>query len=217
MNTMVRLFLISVFVTLALGCEGQQNRDSRRDTKATRDFSKLDTATFAGGCFWCVEASFEQIAGVEEAVSGYAGGKEKNPTYAAVSNGKTGHAEAVEIYYDPEQIDYGTLLQIFFTAHDPTQLDRQGPDIGRQYRSAIFYHNDAQKKLAEEGMRAVEESGEYANKVVTELLPYTKFWVAEDYHQDYEKHHPKDPYIRNVSKPKIDKVADRFAHLLKKK
>lgn len=212
---MVRRILILAFFTLAWGCEGQQNRSSRQDAQTALDLSRLDTATFAGGCFWCVEASFEQIRGVEEAVSGYAGGREKNPTYAAVSNGKTGHAEAVEIYYDPEQIDYETLLRIFFTAHDPTQVDRQGPDIGRQYRSAIFYHNDAQKKLAEEGIRAVEESGEYGGKVVTELLPYTEFWMAEDYHQDYEKHHPKDPYIQNVSRPKIDKVAQRFAHLLK--
>ncbi len=214
---MVRLFLASVLLTLALGCEGQQQRTVLQDSKPTLNYSKLDTATFAGGCFWCVEAAFEQIKGVEEAVSGYAGGKEKNPTYAAVSNGKTGHAEAVEIYYDPEQINYETLLQIFFTAHDPTQLDRQGPDIGRQYRSAIFYHNGAQKKLAEEGIKAVEESGEYSGRVVTELLPYTIFWVAEDYHQDYEKHNPRDPYIRNVSRPKIDKVAHRFAHLLKEK
>src|SRR5690554_2803511 len=123
---MTRIFIISVLFLLSIGCEGQQKRNQSTLSKPVLDHSRLDTATFAGGCFWCVEASFEQIKGVEEAVSGYSGGKEKNPTYAQVSNGSTGHAEAVEIYYDPEQIDYGTLLEIFFTAHDPTQLDRQG-------------------------------------------------------------------------------------------
>src|SRR5690554_1123493 len=215
---MSRLLLISILLSLSFGCNGQQDsRNNQQAAKAALDYSKLDTATFAGGCFWCVEASFEQIKGVEEAMSGYAGGKERNPTYAQVSNGRTGHTEAVEIYYDPKQIDYKTLLDIFFTAHDPTQLNRQGPDIGKQYRSSIFYHSEEQKKLAEDAIEAVNSSGEYKSKVVTELLPYTKFWIAEDYHQDYEKHNPRDPYIQQVSKPKIDKVAKRFAHLLKEK
>jgi len=212
---MMRLSFLFFLATLAFSCEGQQNR--QKPTKATLEYSKLDTATFAGGCFWCVEASFEQIKGVEEAVSGYAGGKEKNPTYAQVSGGRTGHAEAVEIYYDPEQIDYETLLKIFFTAHDPTQLNRQGPDIGKQYRSSVFYHNEKQKTLAQAAIAEVNASGEYKTKVVTELVPYTTFWVAEEYHQDYERHNPRDPYIQQVSKPKIDKVAQRFTHLLKEK
>lgn len=197
-------------MSLAMGCNGQQKVEN--DKKAELDYSKLDTATFAGGCFWCVEASFEQIKGVEEAVSGYAGGKEKKPTYSQVSSGRTGHTETVQVYYDPEIIDYPTLLEIFFTAHDPTQLNRQGPDVGKQYRSSIFYHNKEQKKMAEEGMQKVDGN---SGKVVTELVPYTDFWIAEDYHQDYEKHHPNDGYIRNVSQPKIKKVAQKFAHLLK--
>lgn len=207
-------FLLSLMLLAAtFGCEGQQSRNNYQ--KPVLDYSKLDTATFAGGCFWCVEAAFEQIKGVEEAVSGYAGGKEREPSYQEVSNGRTGHTETVQIYYDPEIINYRTLLEIFFTAHDPTQLNRQGPDIGEQYRSSVFYHNEEQKRLAQEGMRAVDASGEYSKKVVTELVPYTEFWIAEDYHQDYEKHHPNDPYIQKVSKPKIDKVAQKFAHLLK--
>jgi peptide-methionine (S)-S-oxide reductase len=210
---MSRLLLLSFLLIITAGCEAQQNKNTYQ--KPPLDYSKLDTATFAGGCFWCVEAAFEQIKGVEEAVSGYAGGKEKNPTYNEVSNGRTSHTETVEIYYDPAQIDYPTLLEIFFTAHDPTQLNRQGPDVGEQYRSSIFYHDEAQKNWAEEAMRDVEASGEYSKKVVTELVPYDKFWPAEDYHQDYEKHHPKDPYIQNVSRPKINKVAEKFAHLLK--
>lgn len=208
--TKSKIFLLAIFMSLAMGCNGQQKVENYK--KPERDYSKLDTATFAGGCFWCVEASFDQIKGVEEAVSGYAGGKEKKPTYSQVSSGRTGHTETVQVYYDPEIIDYPTLLQIFFTAHDPTQLNRQGPDVGKQYRSSIFYHNKEQKKMAEEEMKKVDGN---SGKVVTELLPYTDFWIAEDYHQDYEKHHPNDGYIRNVSQPKIKKVAQKFAHLLK--
>jgi len=210
---MSRILTILLLLTATFGCEGQQRSVAYQ--KPVLDHSRLDTATFAGGCFWCVEAAFEQIAGVEEAVSGYAGGKEKNPTYNAVSNGRTGHAETVEVYYDPARIDYATLLQVFFTAHDPTQLNRQGPDIGKQYRSVIFYHNEGQKKMAEEAISSVNASGEYSGKVVTELVPYSVFWPAEDYHQDYEKHNPRDPYIQQVSRPKINRVADKFAHLLK--
>lgn len=210
-------YLFSFLFLLSFACEGQQNRKAQTGPKPVLDASRLDTATFAGGCFWCVEAAFEQIAGVEEAVSGYAGGKEKNPTYSQVSNGRTGHTEAVEIYYDPEKIDFDTLLDIFFTAHDPTQLNRQGPDIGKQYRSSIFYHNGDQKERAAQKIRALDASGTFNKQVVTEMVPYTVFWIAEDYHQDYEKHHPDDPYIVNVSKPKIDKVAQKFSHLLKEK
>ena len=207
----------ALVLILPLGCDAQQNNDRQveRLDNPELDYQSLDTATFAGGCFWCIEAAFEQINGVEEAVSGYAGGSEENPTYSAVSGGKTGHTETVEIYFDPGKIDYSTLLDIFFTAHDPTQLNRQGPDIGKQYRSAIFFHNEEQKQLAEIKIKDIDASGEYSKKVVTELVPFTKFWMAEDYHQDYEKHHPKDPYIVNVSRPKIDKVAEKFAHLLK--
>ena len=211
--SMSRISIILLFLAVTFGCEAQGKKEAYQ--KPVLDYSRLDTATFAGGCFWCVEAAFEQIEGVEEALSGYAGGKEINPSYDAVANGRTSHAETVEIYYDPEKIDYPTLLQIFFTAHDPTQLNRQGPDIGKQYRSVIFYHNDGQKKMAEEAIRVVDASGEFSKKVVTALVPYEKFWPAEDYHQDYEKHHPRDPYIQKVSRPKIDKVAEKFAHLLK--
>jgi peptide-methionine (S)-S-oxide reductase len=207
--------LFLALLVLSFGCSGQQNKSGKAPEKPALDYSKLDTATFAGGCFWCVEAAFEQIRGVEEAVSGYAGGSEQNPTYSQVSAGKTGHTETVEIYFNPQEIDYNTLLDIFFTAHDPTQLNRQGPDIGKQYRSSIFYHNDEQKRQAQEKIKALDASGEFKNKVVTEVLPYTKFWIAEDYHQDYEKHNPRDSYIVNVSKPKIDKVAQKFEHLLK--
>jgi len=212
---MKRALLINSLLIFSLGCEGQSNNNANSDPKPNLDFSQLDTATFAGGCFWCVEAAFEQIRGVEEAVSGYSGGDEPNPTYAQVSGGKTSHAEAVAVYFNPDTIDYNTLLEIFFTAHDPTQLNRQGPDIGKQYRSAIFYHNEEQKKLAEQKIKELEASRAYPKKIVTQLVPLDRFWKAEDYHQDYERNNPRDPYILNVSKPKIDRVAERFASLLK--
>ena len=174
---------------------------------------KLDTATFAGGCFWCVEASFEQIKGVEEAVSGYAGGKKSTADYKMVSSGRTEHTETVQIYYDPEVISYESLLDIFFTAHDPTQLNRQGPDVGTQYRSAIFYHNNEQLRLAK--AKIEELSSVYPKPIVTQLNAYTAFYPAENYHQDYEEKHPYDRYIMNVSRPKIDRVKKKFADILK--
>ncbi|MDN3670883.1 peptide-methionine (S)-S-oxide reductase MsrA [Echinicola jeungdonensis] len=209
------ILLLLVSLTLVSACNGQGKNNQSTYQKPKLNYSQLDTATFAGGCFWCVEASFEQIKGVKEAVSGYAGGKESSPTYKQVSQGLTGHAETVEIYYDPQVINYGTLLDIFFTAHDPTQLNRQGPDVGKQYRSVIFYHDENQQKLAQDKIRKLNDSGRFPKKIVTQLVPYSKFWVAEDYHQDYEKHHPDNPYIISVSKPKIEKVAQKFSHLLK--
>ena len=178
------------------------------------DFQKLDTATFAGGCFWCVEASFEQIAGVAEAVSGYSGGEKSTADYRLVSYGNTKHAEAVQVYFDPEVISYETLLDIFFTAHDPTQLNRQGPDVGPQYRSEIFYHNEEQRKLAEKKIEEIQS--DFDKRIVTEISELQAFYIAEDYHQDYERKHPNNSYIRNVSKPKIDKVAKKFKSILKK-
>jgi len=174
---------------------------------------KLDTATFAGGCFWCIEASFDQIKGVVQAVSGYSGGKASNAQYKLVSYGTTGHAETVQVYYDPEKVDYETLLDIFFTAHDPTQLNRQGPDVGTQYRTAIFYHNEDQLKKAKAKIEALQ--ADYSEPIVTELNPYKAFYPAEDYHQDYEVNHPFNPYIMNVSKPKVEKVKEKFKEQLK--
>ncbi|MCX2743189.1 peptide-methionine (S)-S-oxide reductase MsrA [Mangrovivirga sp. M17] len=214
MRNIVSILLI--FLGISCSSEAQNEQSSKTVDLSNIPDSKLDTATFAGGCFWCVEASFDQIKGVYEAVSGYAGGDTKNPTYREVSYGRTSHAETVEIYYDPTVIDYKTLLDIFFVAHDPTQLNRQGPDVGKQYRSAIFYHNEEQKRLAQKAMQEVEDSDAYGEKeVVTKLNRYDKFWIAEEYHQDYEKKNPNDSYIQNVSRPKINKVRKKFANLLK--
>lgn len=211
---------ISILLTAVLACCGNTNGNSESEAPkaaipAEIQSTVTDTATFAGGCFWCVEASFDQIVGVAEAVSGYAGGETPNPTYKKVAAGQTQYAESVQIYYNAEEIDYETLLDIFFTAHDPTQLNRQGPDIGKQYRSAIFYHNAQQKQAAEEKMAQLALSGAYDKPIVTELNPYTKFYIAEDYHQDYEMYNPNNPYIQNVSKPKIERVRAKFEDRLK--
>lgn len=210
------MIFYTILLSILISCTSTGTNKTSQETSLNlppSTLARLDTATFAGGCFWCIEASFEQIKGVEEAVSGYAGGKKSNASYKLVSYGKTEHAETVQIYYDPKVISYKTLLDIFFTAHDPTQLNRQGPDVGTQYRSAIFYHNDLQLKLAK--AKIEELSGVYPKPIVTQLNKYSTFYPAEDYHQDYEKNHPYDRYIVNVSRPKIDRVKKKFQDILK--
>lgn len=204
--------LLFIAGILLLSCQSQGNKTSIQST-ATIDYQKLDTATFAGGCFWCVEASFEQIKGVASAVSGYAGGKKSTADYKLVSSGRTKHYEAVQVFYDPSVIDYNTLLEIFFTTHDPTQTNGQGNDIGPQYRSAIFYHNDEQKNMAEAKIRELTPS--FNKPIDTKITVFDKFYDAEEYHQDYEKNNPYNPYIVAVSRPKIEKVARKFKELLK--
>ncbi|WP_245701848.1 peptide-methionine (S)-S-oxide reductase MsrA [Roseivirga misakiensis] len=174
-------------------------------------------ATFAGGCFWCTEAVFERVEGVNNVVSGYTGGKEENPTYYQVSYGKTTHAEGIQIYYDPKVITYQELLDIFFATHNPTELNRQGPDVGKQYRTAVYYHDDAQKKAVEATIAKLDKSGKYDKKIVTEVQPYDKFWLAEDYHQDYYELNPGNPYIINVAIPKVKKLKKYFPEKVKAK
>ncbi len=183
---------------------------------AGKGYEQYAVATFAGGCFWCTEAAFERIRGVADVISGYSGGEEKYPTYEEVGRGNTSHAESIIIYYDPAMIDYETLLDIFFVAHDPTQLNRQGPDVGPQYRSAIFYHNEDQKAAAESKIAKLEASDEFDKPIVTELSPYSEFWVAEAYHQDYYEAHPENPYMQRISRPKVEKVEKKFSGLLKR-
>lgn len=206
---MKSIYLFAAVLLISCSTQGSKTEQPLIEV----DYQKLDTATFAGGCFWCVEASFEQIKGVVEAVSGYSGGSAENATYKKVSYGLTKHAEAVQVYYDPNVIDYSTLLDIFFTAHDPTQVNRQGPDVGEQYRSVIFYHDATQRQLAVEKMKAL--ASEFDKPIATQLVPLDAFYEAEDYHQDYEKKNPYQPYILSVSKPKIERVAKKFKHLLK--
>jgi peptide-methionine (S)-S-oxide reductase len=174
-------------------------------------------AYFAGGCFWCTEAAFDRIRGVVDVYSGYAGGELENPTYEDSNTKTSGHAEAVVVYYDPDVITYDKLLDVFFVAHDPTQLNRQGPDIGPQYRSAIFPINPEQEQLAEAKIEALDASGKYSKPIATTIEDPIRFWVAEAYHQDYyeDPTNPNQGYVQNVSRPKVEKVMREFADILK--
>lgn len=180
------------------------------------DLSKYETAYFASGCFWCVEAIFESVKGIPEVVSGYAGGSEENPTYEQVGSGLSSHAEAVKVYYDPDVISFTALVQVFFGSHDPTTLNRQGPDRGSQYRSIAFYENDEEKQIIESYIGALKDQNVYdGNPITTEVVKLTQFYDAEDYHQDYEKKHPKNSYITNVSIPRLNRFKKNFGDYLK--
>ncbi|MFM2337002.1 MAG: hypothetical protein RL115_195 [Bacteroidota bacterium] len=177
----------------------------------------LATATLANGCFWCTEAIFEQLDGVIEAVSGYTGGQKPNPTYKEVCTGETGHAECLQITYDPTKISFDELLEVFWQTHDPTTLNRQGADVGTQYRSGVFYHNEEQKQKAEKYKAELNKSGAFNNPIVTEIMPFTKFYPAEDYHQQYfELNENQNPYCQMVVRPKVDKFQKVFKAKLKK-
>lgn len=174
----------------------------------------MEHAYFAAGCFWCVEAVYESVKGVKEAHSGYSGGHTQNPTYEDSNTGKTGHAEAVEVIYDPKLVNFATLVDVYFGCHDVTQVNGQGPDHGSQYRSIIFYQNAEQKKVIDE--KIADLNKELAPKeVAAEVLPFEKFWMAEDYHQDYERNNPGNPYVQNVSIPRLRKFQAKFPELLK--
>jgi len=169
-----------------------------------------ETATLAGGCFWCLEAVFLELRGVESVVSGYAGGHAPNPTYEQVCSGSTGHAEAVQVTFDPDAISYRDLLEVFFTIHDPTTLNQQGADVGTQYRSAIFYHTPEQRSQAEQAIAAIQDAGIWDNPIVTEVVPLEKLHTAEADHQDYFRQHPEQGYCRVVIAPKVAKVRKRY-------
>jgi peptide-methionine (S)-S-oxide reductase len=174
----------------------------------------IKRAYFASGCFWCVEAVYESVKGVKESISGYSGGHTDNPTYEMSNTGRTGHAEAVEVFYDPKVVSFSTLVDVYFGSQNVTQVNGQGPDRGSQYRSIIFYQNAEEKKIIEEKIATLnKELG--GNKVAAEVYPFRKFWKGEAYHQDYEKNHPSNPYIRGVSIPRLKKFQAKFPELLK--
>ena len=206
-----------------MACGQQRPADAQGLTRSTAgglptaaQAKGLAVATFAGGCFWCTEEVFEELRGVQYVVSGYAGGKEQNPTYEQVGSGQTGHAESFEVYYDPKQISYQQLLEVFFLAgHDPTTLNRQGPDTGTQYRSVAFYRTPQERQLIETTIKRVNASRHYPNPIVTQVLPFTKFWPAEGYHQGYYRLHPDNPYIQSVSVLKVMKFRKAYPQLLK--
>ena len=213
-------FLILNFISLVfLACGNQTESNATKPEIANAEPIEvpaqdgMERAYFASGCFWCVEAIYESIEGVDEAISGYAGGHTKNPTYEESNTGKTGHAEAVEVIYDPEVVSFETLVKVYFGSQDPTQVNGQGPDRGSQYRSLIFFQNAEQKKTIEK-VKA-EFAKDYDEPIAAEILPFQKFWKAEDYHQDYEKNNPNNPYIRNVSIPRLNRFKSKFPDILK--
>jgi peptide-methionine (S)-S-oxide reductase len=177
----------------------------------------METATLAGGCFWCLEAAFGEIRGVESVLPGYSGGDVPNPSYKDVCNGSTGHAEAVQVRFSRAEVSYKDVLEVFFAIHDPTTLNRQGADVGPQYRSAIFYHGEEQKLIAENVITAIDKSKIWENPVVTEVTPYQNFYEAEDFHHDYYSKHGHEPYCRLVIEPKIGKLRKHFTERLKKR
>lgn len=215
-HTLEIISLILIFPAL-LNCQhpGKLNKNSIEQNKMSEN-NKTQLATFAGGCFWCIEAAYDQLKGVSKVQSGYAGGHDTDPTYKEVCSGNTGHAEVVQISFDPEIISYDTLLEVFWTLHDPTQLNRQGNDIGTQYRSEIFYHNEAQKDAAEKSLTELKNSGLYSKPVVTAISALNNnFFPAEDYHTDYYELNKTQPYCSAVVAPKLAKFHKKFSHLMK--
>lgn len=181
----------------------------------TPESAGLSVAHFAEGCFWCSEEIFQSVKGVKRVVNGYAGGTLENPTYEQVSTGTTGHAESVEVYYDPGQVSYETLLKVFFASQDPTTPSRQGPDAGSQYRSVAFYDTPRQQQQIKAYIRSLEASGKYGAPIVTEVLPFGTFWPAEEEHQDYARQHPNDPYVKNVSLPRFERFRNEMPDVVK--
>ena len=220
------LFLVLVF-TLGFSCQNNaqiKSKNTSQKSKVQQGLMDANPVTvplqdgnakayFASGCFWCVEAIYESVKGVEEVINGYAGGHTLNPTYNASNTGKTGHAEAVEVIYDPEIISFSTLVDIYFGSQNPTQFNGQGPDIGSQYRSIIFYQNKNQKQLILKKKQALATA--LNKKLAAEIMPFLKFWVGEDYHQNYERLHPESTYIQRISIPRLNRFKQKFPQLMK--
>lgn len=205
------LFLLVVGFSLISCAQGKSNLDS---TATPANLDSLQTAYFASGCFWCVEAVFESVKGVEEAVSGYAGGTETNPSYELVCSGSSRHAEVVKVYYDSSKVSYATLVDVFFHSHDPSTKNAQGPDHGPQYRSIAFYQTESEKTVIQQKIKAYLDQGTFT-KITTEVTPLEKFYPAEAYHQNYERLHPNQPYIRSVSIPRLNKFKAEMPEVLK--
>ncbi len=215
-KTKIILYL-NIFITLAIAsCESTASKNNPGKRMNNQNQNKLEIATFGSGCFWCTEAIFERVKGVNRVVSGYSGGKLENPTYKDVCSGTTGHAECTQIFYDPTVISYDELLEIFWKTHDPTTLNRQGNDVGTQYRSVIFYHNQEQKQKAEYYKKKLEDEKIWEKPIVTEISELKKFYPAEDYHQNYYDNNPFQGYCAFVITPKIEKFEKIFKDKLKK-
>ncbi|MCF8259309.1 MAG: peptide-methionine (S)-S-oxide reductase MsrA [Melioribacteraceae bacterium] len=210
---MKQMFIVFLLLTTASAIVSSNLEEKK---KMTENDIKYELATFGAGCFWCVEAVFERLNGVITVESGYSGGHVVNPTYQEVTTGTTGHAEVTRIKYDPEIINFKELLEVFWKTHDPTTMNKQGADVGTQYRSVIFYHNEEQKNLAEVYKKKLDESGAFNNPIVTEISPLENYYEAEDYHQDYYNENKNQPYCAFVIAPKLDKFKEVFKDKLKK-
>jgi peptide-methionine (S)-S-oxide reductase len=216
------IFFTSIFsaMLIATGCS-QEKTDRANQVKAQQNKpvevpleNGMARAYFASGCFWCVEASYESVKGVKEAISGYSGGHTENPTYESTSTGTTGHAEAIEVIYDPKVVSFATLVDVYFASQDVTQVNGQGADRGSQYRSILFYQNEEQKKIIEEKTAAMNKKIA-PKEVAAEIYPFQKFWVAEAYHQDFEKNNPNNPYVQRVSIPRLERFQKKLPEVLK--
>lgn len=213
--------IVTLSIALLFSC--QNNAQSSKNQEAVKQANPVEVplkngkakAYFASGCFWCVEAIYESLNGVDEVISGYSGGHTKNPTYESSNTGRTGHAETIEVIYNPDVISFSTLVDVFFGSQDPTQVNGQGNDKGSQYRSILFYQNDAQKQIITKKKEAL--SKKLNTTVAAEIYPFQKFWIAEDYHQNYERLHPNNSYIQNVSVPRFNRFKTRFPELIKDK
>lgn len=217
MRTMI--LVLTIFSTVILqGCQESKNENEIKNKKNMSEVQNknLTTATFASGCFWCTEAIFERVKGVYSIESGYTGGTIENPSYQQVSNGNTNHAEAIQLMFDSTEITYDELLEIFWKTHDPTTLNKQGADTGTQYRSVVFYHNEEQKRKAEFYKNELNKAGLWKDPIVTEIVPFNKFYKAEDYHQDYYENNPNQGYCAYVITPKVEKFEKIFKSKLKK-
>jgi peptide-methionine (S)-S-oxide reductase len=216
-HTLFAFILLLGFTSCAQSQDKKPTASAQKQTQKPTAVSHagLAVATFAGGCFWCTEESAEKLKGVQDVVSGYTGGTTKNPTYDEVSSGNTGHAEAIQIYYDPKVVSYQTLLEAFFAAHDPTTLNRQGPDEGTQYRSAIFYRTPEEKAQIDAYIKKLNAARAFRSPIVTQVVAFKEFYPAEEEHQDFYRHNPNNPYMRAVSKPKLEKFEQKMKGKLK--
>jgi peptide-methionine (S)-S-oxide reductase len=217
MKSLFLTLLVSLLVSATLdSCAQKTKAPVKKDAHLpAKALSKYSQATFAAGCFWHEEALFESIKGVKEAVSGYAGGSTNNPTYESIETGKTGHAETVNVYYDPAVIAYPELLKVYFSAQDPTQVNGQGPDHGTQYRSIVFYRTNQEKQLIQNYIKNLQNSGKYSDPIAAQVVQFSKFWEAERYHQNYIEHNPGTRYVQLVSIPEIKKLQKQYPQLVK--
>jgi peptide-methionine (S)-S-oxide reductase len=208
MNNLFKILLPVVLIT-AVSCKSTAEKTYNYSTMESIQI-EYEYATIGGGCFWCIEAIFSEVKGVQSVTSGYSGGTIRNPSYREVTSGRTGHAEVVQLAFDPEIISYRDILEIFFHLHDPTTLNRQGADVGTQYRSVIFFHNDEQERVARKVFEEIDRSDLWENPLVTEITPLQEFYIAEDYHQNYYSNNPNQPYCTFVISPKLSKLRKLF-------